>query len=241
MRFTYEAYRGLVQLLRDEGYQITNYHGFGNVEGGSCVILRHDIDNSVGKAYQLAEIERGLGVSSTWFVLVTSEFYNPAAAANRGLLQEMAGMGHEIGLHFDEASYKGCSEEELRQAAEKERGMLEGILGLPITTVSMHRPSERTLRSDWDFPTMVNSYGKRFFSEFKYVSDSRMHWREDVEGIIRSHAYGRLHILTHAFWYAEGEETTKEKLEAYLGAARAERYRALDKNFRDLDEFVEWC
>ena len=40
------------------------------------VILRHDIDYSLDKAVALAELERELGVSSTYFVLLTSEFYN---------------------------------------------------------------------------------------------------------------------------------------------------------------------
>lgn len=124
--------------------------------------------------------------------------------------------------------------------AEKERGRLEEILEIPVRIVSMHRPSKETLEADWKFPHMINSYEVEFFKDFKYVSDSRMHWREDVEAIVQSQEYDKLHILIHAFWYAKELETTKEKLESYIHAAEVERYDNLNKNFRDLKEFIRW-
>ena len=63
----------------------------------------------------------------------------------------------------------------------------------------MHRPSRWVLEADLKIPGMVNSYGKEFFQDFKYVSDSRMRWREDVMKYAIEKAYPRLHILTHAF------------------------------------------
>jgi hypothetical protein len=86
---------------------------------------------------------------------------------------------------------------------------------------------------------MVNSYSNEFFKEFKYVSDTRMNWREDVEAIIKSHEYHRLHILTHAFWYDKDEKIqTREKLMDFIMHANEERYNWLRENIRDLDEFV---
>lgn len=239
MEFTYKAYENLVKLLRKKGYEVTNYHDYKKLGSQPCAILRHDIDYSVKKAYELAVLEQKLGVASTWFVLMASEFYNPAAAANREMLLEMAEMGHEIGLHFDEISYDGGVDARvLKKMAEKERGRLEELLEIPIRTVSMHRPSKETLEADWKFPHMINSYGVEFFKDFKYVSDSRMHWREDVEAVVQGQEYNKLHILTHAFWYAKELETTKEKLESFIRAAANERYDILNQNFRDLSEFV---
>lgn len=186
----------------------------------------------------MASFEKSLGVSSTYFVMLTSEFYNPAAAANAELLNQIFQMGHKIGLHFDETKYGDKPEAEVKRAAEQEREILEKILGVPITAISMHRPSKGTLEANWAFESMINSYGTEFFKKFKYVSDSRMHWREDVEAIIRSHEYDRLHILTHAFWYGEKEADTRQRLINYLEAAKIERYDILNQNFRDLSEFI---
>lgn len=238
MQFTWKAYEKLIRLLRENDYAITDYSEYKNLEGKPCAILRHDIDNSISKAFEMAKLENSLGVMSTYFVLLTSEFYNPAAAANTKMLKQMYQMGHSIGLHFDEVSYKGMEESKIKEQAEKERKILEGILEIPVRTVSMHRPSKGTLEADWKFPNMINSYGVEFFKDFKYVSDSRMHWREDVEAIIKSHEYDNLHILTHAFWYEERAKGTKQKLEDFIHAAVTERYDILNRNFRDLSEFV---
>lgn len=41
MEFTYNACRGLLHLLRAQGYAFTDYHQY--AEHPRCVILRHDM------------------------------------------------------------------------------------------------------------------------------------------------------------------------------------------------------
>ena len=208
------------------------------------MILRHDIDNSLPQALRLAEIEAEEGVKSTWFVLLRTDFYNPASAASQRILCRLGELGHEIGLHFDEmayasesgiGSYASSSTEEL---IVREAGILADICGCPITTVSMHRPSKATLEADMQIPGMVNSYGQTFFHDFKYLSDSRRRWREPVEDIIRGGEYDRLHILTHAFWYHEQEEDIAESVDAFIRAANAERYAQMMENITDLPSIL---
>ena len=240
MEFTYSAYKGLIRLLKDEGYMVTNYHDYSACkEETDIVILRHDIDSCVEKACKMAQLEEELGIRSTYFVLVTSEFYNIAAKRNATMLREIHAMGHEIGLHFDEMCYEGKGLDEMVIMAEKEKEILQNVIEIPVTTVSMHRPSKMMLESDISFPSMINSYSSTFFKEFKYLSDSRMHWRENAEEIIKVHIYHCLHILTHAFWYAESEwGGVREKLLEFILHANVERYYWQKENFKDLDEFV---
>ena len=98
----------------------------------------------------------------------------------------------------------------------------------------MHRPSKATLEADYRIPGVVNSYGKTFFREFKYLSDSRQRWREPVLDIVRSGAYNRLHILTHAFWYHETERSLRESVRGFVSSANRERWKQLEENFTDL-------
>lgn len=242
MEFTYTAYRALLDLLRQGGYAFTNYHDYQTHP--RCVILRHDIDNSLSQALRLAEIEAEEGVKSTWFVLLRTDFYNPASAASQKTLRRIRELGHEIGLHFDEMAYDGkggigfyasFSTEELIVC---EAGILADICGCPITTVSMHRPSKATLEEDLKIPDMVNSYGQTFFHDFKYLSDSRRRWREPVEDIIRGGEYGRLHILTHAFWYHEREQDITESVGEFIRSANAERYEQMMENITDLPSIL---
>lgn len=242
MEFTYAAYRGLLTLLKEQGYAFTEYHAY--QAHPRCVILRHDIDSSLPQALRLAELEAAEGVKSTWFVLLRTDFYNPASAASQRILRRLRELGHEIGLHFDEMAYSresgigtyaSSSTEEL---IVHEAGILADICGCPITTVSMHRPSKATLEADLKIPGRVNSYGQTFFHDFKYLSDSRRRWREPVEDIIRSGEHDRLHILTHAFWYHEQEQDITESVGAFVRSANAERYAQMMENITDLPSIL---
>ena len=233
MKFTYEAYRALLALLREHGYAIRNYHNY--LDTARCVILRHDIDNSLEQAVRLAELEAGEGVRSTWFVLLRTDFYNAASKAGREALRHIQSLGHEIGLHFDEASYvPALRPDEVVQDIIKECGLLSALLETQVSSVSMHRPSEATLEADYVIPGIVNSYGKTFFHDFKYLSDSRRRWREPVEDIIRSGAVDRLHILTHAFWYHETEEDISQTVGDFIRSANQERYCHMAENITDI-------
>jgi hypothetical protein len=119
---------------------------------------------------------------------------------------------------------------------QQEASVLSDILGVGVNAVSMHRGSQKILASDIQFPNLINSYGELFFKKMKYVSDSRRFWRENVEEIIDSGQYPRLHILTHPFWYMEKtEKTLKQTLQEAVLHASLEYYDHLNDNFRDLD------
>ena len=67
MEFTYDAYENLVSKLEKYGYQFASYHDYKSFQ--KCVVMRHDIDYSLQKSVELAELENQLGIQSTYFVL----------------------------------------------------------------------------------------------------------------------------------------------------------------------------
>lgn len=184
MLFTLEDYKNHINLLRDYKYVFGFY---GDEMPEKQVILRHDIDISIEIAERFAEFERSLDVCSTYFVLLRTDMYNPFSRASQKMLQKIADMGHEIGLHFDEKSYEIQNDYHLlSDAIQKEASILEQIIKKPVRTVSMHRPSAFTLEGDFEFKGLINCYARKYFNEYKYISDSRMHWREDLGEIIRA-------------------------------------------------------
>ena len=237
MNFTYSDYRKLIALLWDNGYTFANYHDFEKHK--RCIIMRHDVDNSLSQAVRLAELEEECGVQSTFFVLLRTDFYNAASASAQKMLHRILELGHEIGLHFDEMAYDGGSGEDMIRRILWEKEMLSALLGTEVTTVSMHRPSKTTLDADWQIPGMVNSYVEMFFHSFKYLSDSRRRWREPVENIICAGEYDRLHILTHPFWYHDEEKTITESVGAFIRSARHERYLQMAENITDIDSIIK--
>lgn len=237
MEFTYAAYRSLLSLLRQGGYAFTDYHNYQAYP--RCVILRHDIDTDVAQAVRMAETEAAAGARSTYFLLLRTDFYNPASAQSLRMLRQIRSLGHELGLHFDEAAYPPGTAEETVERILREREILSAILEAPVTTVSMHRPSRTTLEADLQIPGMVNSYGKTFFHDFKYLSDSRRRWREPVDEIIRSGSYDRLHLLTHPFWYHEAEQTLLQTVSDFVNAANRQRYAVFADNITELDAIMK--
>ena len=210
MEFTYTGYQNLIQSLLHSNYEIVNYHNWKNKE--KCAILRHDVDEDLGMAVKMAECEQSIGVQSTFFIMLTNDYYNVFSRESFNHIRDIIRCGHEIGLHFDEVRYPELSNniEEIKNRILDECSVLGSAINAPVTTVSMHRPSKMVLASDLKIPGIVNSYGYDFFKGFKYVSDSRRCWREPVEEIIASGDYCRLHILTHAFWYHEKEKDMQE-------------------------------
>ena len=102
MEFTYQAYRDMLNLLREQQYAFRQYHNYADCP--RCVILRHDIDNSLEQAVNLAQVEAEAGVASTYFVLLRTDFYNIASSAGLRAVRRIQSLGHEIGLHFDETA-----------------------------------------------------------------------------------------------------------------------------------------
>lgn len=69
-------------------------------------IIRHDVDMDLQEAVKMAEIENEIGIRSTFFVLLTSEYYNLLSGKNTNSVKKILELGHEIGLHFDITAYE---------------------------------------------------------------------------------------------------------------------------------------
>lgn len=138
---------------------------------GKCIILRQDVDLDICPSYEVAQIQKGLGIASTFFVLVTAPTYNPQAPGIRKMLTEMVADGFEIGLHFDPTVYAGVTDQaELQKRLEQESRILEDITGEPVVSISLHNPS---IHGEYPiFDGYVNAYSKELFSDEQYLSDS---------------------------------------------------------------------
>lgn len=243
MNFTYDAYSHLISLVTEKGYSFESYTSW--EESVKPCILRHDVDIDIEKATQFAEFEVELlniygGGVSTYFILVTSDFYNIHSKKNVSLLKRIKNCGHHIGLHFDETVYKTDGNiEMLINKVLEEKDILSQIIGEDVTVVSMHRPSSNLLEMDLKIPSMINSYANLFFRDFKYVSDSRMYWREDVFSVVQTNKFDKLHILTHPFWYEKDERLLKDKLIGFLCRGNIDRWDILNQNFKDLEAEVK--
>lgn len=135
MEYTYSAYSELINSLKLNGYSPIRFCDVSE-KIVSPAIIRHDVDLDLKKALEIAQLENDLGVKSTYFVLISSEYYNLLAGENLRSVFRILELGHEIGLHFDISAYdKDISLEEVMC---KELKLLESIIGTKVQSVSWH-------------------------------------------------------------------------------------------------------
>lgn len=240
MNFTYKWYEHLLNRLIEEGYHFSNYRDW--VKYDKTVILRHDIDVSLGHAVKMADLERkvlGKKNNSVYFVLLSTNFYNIFSRESKQYIDQIFESGGSIGLHFDETQYDIKDSVELEKNILKEINILENLVEKEIDAVSMHRPSQSRISSQLVIGNKVNAYGKEFFDNMKYLSDSRRNWKENVNNIISDKRFNRLHILTHPIWYDQIEkEGIKQAVYDEIISSIDRKYEDFKKNISDFESVI---
>ncbi|HEY7609102.1 MAG TPA: hypothetical protein VIF14_07710 [Alphaproteobacteria bacterium] len=212
IQFTPDGYVALVQRLRARGYALRGFAA--SDPAAPHLILRHDVDMSLERAAEMAALEARHGISATYFVLVRSEFYNPAAAASGAALRQILAGGHRIGLHFDAALHPPSAQDE---AAAAECALLEALVGTPVEAISFHRPPAADVGGAERIGGRLNAYAARFTRDMGYCSDSRGAWHHGPPLAHPAVAARRaLHLLTHPIWWMGAEAAPAERLRSFL-------------------------
>lgn len=204
MEFTFSDYRKMLRVLLEKEYLPIRFCDTGT-SFGRVAIIRHDVDMSPQKALDIGLIESEARIKSTFFVLLSSRYYNLISGENREAVKEIIRQGHEIGLHFDVTNYdENCSLEELCDAIKRERLLLETLFDIQVKSMSWHIPKKELIGVNipaLDEIGLLNAYDPKFYNGYKYVSDSMMRWREPIDEYLEKAAYEKMQILTHPIWY----------------------------------------
>lgn len=228
-------YAQLIRRFWDRGYEVRS---FAHIEADKPhLILRHDVDISIPHARRLAEIEHGLGVRSSYFILLRSDFYNPFSKENAEDLKAIVAMGHEIGLHIDFSLYNGTS---YHRYVIQESRILTDILEVPIYLVSFHRPSTLMKGKDYQsiaLPGFVSAYDRKVFSDIGFVSDSRGGWYHGDPLAHPAVASRRaIQLLTHPIWWTSDSDDANAQalLKRYARESAKQMLHSFHRNFRIL-------
>lgn len=199
--FTFTNYKKLL-LIAQKKYKFKLFtDDFEN--GDKIIILRHDLEFSVPHALRMAQIEYDLGIRSTYFVQIHSEFYNILDESNYQSIKVIMEMGHEIGLHFDTHFWNINSENLLGKYIKLDKSTLERYFDIKIRAFSFHNTNQFTLRCEKEYYAgLINVYSRKYKMEVGYCSDSTGYWRyERLEDRLRAAKDLSLQILTHdAMW-----------------------------------------
>ena len=209
--FSYEDYKEIIRIIQSTGNQAGYEEA---LTADKFVIMRHDVEYSVDRAYALAKVESSMDFTSTFFFQWTNNSYNILSKKNMDMIKYMHERGHVIGLHF---ALNGLTDMELvRKKILQEIHVLSEMIGVEITEFSIHRPSADVLRENIKFPGIINAYQDEFFTfsenvtestplHVKYISDAKHRWNYGTPDAATLLENDRVQILTHPYsWTKKG-------------------------------------
>lgn len=213
--FTESNYRKIIKIAKLR-YEFISFADLYKKEGKN-LLMRHDVDFSVHRAYNLALIEKEENVHSTFFLWMHSPYYNLFESNIFLLLHEIIKLGHDIGIHFDPSFYEIESKgyDNIEDYLKLEKNILENLLKIKIFSFSLHNPNEHILKLYQDdmYVDMLNVYSKKIREYYKYCSDSNGYWRyERLVDILVEGSFDKLHVLLHPEWWTPTVLSPRERI-----------------------------
>lgn len=244
--FSYADYKEIIKIMKATGRYTDYKHALSRDE---FVIMRHDVEYSVERAYQLAKVEESMDFTSTFFFQWTNNNYNILSRRNMDMIRDMHERGQNIGLHF---ALNGLTDMDvIRRQIVKEMEILSEMCGFKIDTFSFHRPSKDVLRENIKLPGIINAYQDEFFTfaeevtestavDVKYMSDANHIWRYGYPDEANITGHRKVQVLTHPFaWHKNGYDNfdnyvalVEEKFEQMIDS--------IDAECKDFGEYKDW-
>ena len=195
MEFTYKTYDRLLKLLKNQGFTSEK---FTNYSSKNKLYLRHDVDILVEGVLKMAEIEINNGMNSIWFFQPNCEFYNMLSSSTLKIIKTLQEMGHWVGLHID-ASIANNLKSLIGIVNDTYRFYSKFMELEPI--ISFHKPP-KYVREDFQIEGFINVYGKKYFKDIRYFSDSaRKEFEEFLIESLKEDNTTSIQLLTHPVWW----------------------------------------
>jgi hypothetical protein len=203
--FSLAHYGELLEAARQGGYR---FAGFDGPPGRGDLILRHDVDLSLGAAIALAELEASQGAWSTWFLMTRSVFYNLASSEGERAIARLRELGHRVAHH---AVWPHVDLDDRFD-----------------DVVAWHNPEPEYVFGEIE--GAANVMRPPYFDADHYRSDSNQHWRHGCpHDELAAGRFEWLQLLTHPEIWVYPGATMGETMRSFLAAdaeARLELLRA---------------
>lgn len=244
--FSFDDYRKIIRIIQFTGLQASYKEA---LTRDRFIIMRHDVEYSVERAYNLSKVEESMDFTSTYFFQWTNNSYNILSRKNRDMVKDMHERGHQIGLHF---ALNGMTDmEQVKKQIEKEVQMLSEMFGFTVDTFSIHRPSKDVLHENIKLPGIINAYQDNFFTfvenvteetpvTVKYMSDANHIWRygyPDEKNIL---SHDKVQILTHPFAWTKKGYDNFENYKTLMIEKTTEVIDSINNECKDFGEYRDW-
>lgn len=210
--FELKSYERVLRAGVDAGYEFVSFADIGKERSARSCLLRHDVDSELLDCDGMLDVEKCLGVTATYFLMMRSTAYNLFSVEATAMVRRMLRDGHKIGLHFMGERCEGQGIPEIVQEILREARWLEQEFDVRTEAVSFHQPTKAVLDAQIEIPGLANTYNASQMTPYFYVSDTNMNWRHEHPIEIFSRGlHERLQLLIHPMWWTAEPLATLDK------------------------------
>ena len=178
------------------------------------VVLRHDIDFSLDAALNIARLDKKLGITSSFFFMLSSNMYNLISSCSRDKVSEIADMGHRISLHYDPTAHN-----DIDAGFVLEKSLFEKLFNVELDIVSLHRPGKFLDNNNRKLFNVEHTYEDKYFKDMEYLSDSagkdcRMKWTQILNESVKANS--PIQLLLHPIWWSCTSDSPTQTLTSFL-------------------------
>lgn len=207
--FTYDCYISSVVKLLEDHPQVSFLGDFPD----KYVILRHDVDYDLDRAYKMAVIENRYNIHSTFFLLLTSDMYN---VMNSNIVKDLWTLGHRVGLHYDLAK---------NSDVYRQNEVLSVFAGTQISEIAAHNPSLHPKDNFRSGKWLNSAYSDKFTKDTTYISDSCGKWTWDWANVP-----DKIQLNTHPINWSESPRDRYDKFE-----------EVRERKLKEINDFMDYC
>ena len=234
---SFDTYRKIIKEIKESGYYCDYKDAVGRER---FIIMRHDIEFSMERAYALSLLESELNFQSSYFVQITNNSYNALSKRGIDMMRDMADRGHHIGLHYHLNGQKDATS--VRDGVRDQLRIMSEMVGFPIDRYSFHRPVKEVYYYRIKIDGTINAYSPEFFSyaenvdentplDVKYIADSKHRWNYGFPDADTFQKYSKLQILIHPFSWTEAGYDNFNNFRTLIEEKQAALIDTLDDEF----------
>lgn len=176
--FTLIIYKNLLAELVKTKYKFITFAEFMKTrpEEKKQIFLRHDVDKNPLRSLRTAEMESELEIKGTYYFRVVKK------KLASEMIERIAGLGHEIGYHYDDLNAAGGDIEKALDSFKKNLARLREIAS--VKTACMHgsplsKNDNRDIWKNFDYHELGiigEPYFDIDFNEVMYLTDTGRRW-----------------------------------------------------------------
>lgn len=187
MNFTFKQWDKICYFI-SENFNTIPALQLGSNKLCNVIAVKHDVEDKPNNALELAKIENKHGIVATFY------FQGDLVVRNKRLINEIVGLGHEIGYHYDVMdSNEGIYSDAIVEFSKYINTFKD--MGIVIKSVCPHGNPIKT-RSNWSsnkdffrnkeiqkkYPNIFDlSFHLPKMSRYSYISDAGYSWKKIQE------------------------------------------------------------